>query len=81
MARVHAWAFISRAKQIFGKNLSGRRVPKELGKHADQSSQWQKLGAVPDDEFEAALALYERSTERILNLNPVVAAPSAARGF
>jgi hypothetical protein len=54
---------------------------KDLGASYNQSFQWQKLGAVPDDKFEAALALHERSTERILNLNPAAAAPSAARGF
>jgi hypothetical protein len=34
------------------------KTPEEMGVTRDQSSRWQKLGRVPDDEFEAAIAGY-----------------------
>jgi hypothetical protein len=36
----------------------------DMGVSRDQSSRWQKLGEVPDDEFEAALA--ERRVEQLI---------------
>jgi len=48
----------------------------DLGISYDQSSQWQKLGAVPDDEFDRAMEEAERPTTK---LPRQATAPASAR--
>jgi hypothetical protein len=59
--------------QPYQENSTGRsgrpveiesKTLRDMGVSKDQSSRWQKLGAVPDDEFEAAVA--ERRVEQLI---------------
>ena len=59
--------------------LNSQRTLADLGVTRNQSSQWQKLAAIPDDEFERALQVEHPSTNGIITAHSEPKQPACDR--